>query len=531
MNGVILTAGSVDPSLVPLFGVVPSGMVPVNGKPIVCHIIESLIDASVERIFIAVGKNSAYLQQIVSAFFAKKIPIIFVDVDESAGPGNSVVTVLREIGQGACLVNLGDTIATASEDIRGRNCVVVSDDIVSSDEWCLVQTDESNRIIGFLDKQPNEELRNCAVGVYSIADASIWREVDEVSHRLEISDVLEHVIAKYTFETVSAATWHDFGHIDRYHTAKQQMLRGRYFNELSVDQLLGTLTKRSREREKFVSEVQWQMTLPARLAVLFPRLVDTDLYCDEPAATMEYYGYQALAEIWLYSSFGPSVFCGILQKALKLLNLFREYPTPVSRSSYDAVYVAKTDSRIEQLRADRFFDSLLERDEVTINGRLYPNWPSIRTRVFEKTKLLYNQEFNSVMHGDFCFSNILYDVSGGIIRLIDPRGDWGGGAGGDIRYDVAKLRHSACGLYDFIVADLFIADSNDGCINYEIFSHDHHQVIGAMFDQLAGEEYQLDEIKLIEGLLFLSMIPLHRDSHKRQTVMYCRALELLNSVL
>ena len=39
------------------------------------------------------------------------------------------------------------------------------------------------------------------------------------------------------------------------------------------------------------------------------------------------------------------------------------------------------------------------------------------------------------------------------------------------------------------------------------------------------------EIKFIEGLLFLSMIPLHKDNFNRQKMFYIRALELLNETL
>jgi hypothetical protein len=38
----------------------------------------------------------------------------------------------------------------------------------------------------------------------------------------------------------------------------------------------------------------------------------------------------------------------------------------------------------------------------------------------------------------------------------------------------------------------------------------------------------LEEVKFIEGLLFISMLPLHADHPRRQTMMYLRGLELLN---
>jgi hypothetical protein len=48
---------------------------------------------------------------------------------------------------------------------------------------------------------------------------------------------------------------------------------------------------------------------------------------------------------------------------------------------------------------------------------------------------------------------------------------------------------------------------------------------------MAAAGYDLNEIKLLEGLLFVSMPPLHSDHPQRQRLMYLIGLELLNEVL
>ena len=53
-----------------------------------------------------------------------------------------------------------------------------------------------------------------------------------------------------------------------------------------------------------------------------------------------------------------------------------------------------------------------------------------------------------------------------------------------------------------------------------------------IFDKEAVKNgFDAQEIKFIEGLLFLSMIPLHVDNLQRQTVFYLKSLELLNDVI
>ena len=61
----------------------------------------------------------------------------------------------------------------------------------------------------------------------------------------------------------------------------------------------------------------------------------------------------------------------------------------------------------------------------------------------------------AILHGDFCFSNILYDSRSQKIKVIDPRGinyNKEMTIYGDQKYDFAKLTHSLIGLYDFIMA-------------------------------------------------------------------------------
>jgi hypothetical protein len=51
------------------------------------------------------------------------------------------------------------------------------------------------------------------------------------------------------------------------------------------------------------------------------------------------------------------------------------------------------------------------------------------------------------------------------------------------------------------------------------------------FDNLIQNKWNLNEIKLIEGLLFISMLPLHKDHFERQLAFYSIGIQLLNEVL
>ena len=49
-------------------------------------------------------------------------------------------------------------------------------------------------------------------------------------------------------------------------------------------------------------------------------------------------------------------------------------------------------------------------------------------------------------------------------------------------------------------------------------------------DLIIEKRWNIDDIKMIEGLLFISMIPLHRDNLERQLALYSIGIQRLNEV-
>lgn len=139
----------------------------------------------------------------------------------------------------------------------------------------------------------------------------------------------------------------------------------------------------------------------------------------------------------------------------------------------------------------------------------------------------------SFVHGDLCFSNLLFEPGSGVLRLIDPRGDFMGSVNqGDPRYDLAKVLHSVHGRYDFIINDLFRLEQ-DG-LNFELSmpQSDYLETLqNLLFDKIRAQTpYAVHELILLESLLFLTMLPLHHDQPKRQIAFLLTGLKLLNGV-
>ena len=140
----------------------------------------------------------------------------------------------------------------------------------------------------------------------------------------------------------------------------------------------------------------------------------------------------------------------------------------------------------------------------------------------------------TIIHGDLCFSNILFDVYNGIFKLIDPRGKfWELWIWWDIKYDIAKLRHSVHWKYENIISDLFNLNYSIDTkkFEFEYFNWETKNIINFFDGEVQKLWYDINTIKYIEALLYLTMIPLHSDSLNRQIVMYLTATILFNETI
>ena len=147
-----------------------------------------------------------------------------------------------------------------------------------------------------------------------------------------------------------------------------------------------------------------------------------------------------------------------------------------------------------------------------------------------------SSEAPGVMHGDFCFSNILFDARTNQIKCLDPRGSLDGGGitvFGDSRYDMAKLAHSVVGLYDLIIAGRYRLDESVdelGRVSFqlEFDLSDERLWLAKVFMEAKVRGLRFSDPVVIATMvsLFLSMLPLHADRPDRQRAFLANALLL-----
>ena len=140
------------------------------------------------------------------------------------------------------------------------------------------------------------------------------------------------------------------------------------------------------------------------------------------------------------------------------------------------------------------------------------------------------------IHGDLCFSNILYGensiTNDLILKMIDPRGVFGKTKYyGDFYYDLAKISHSCNGGYEYLIYDKFNIKTDRNIFNLSYENEDSKIEINNIFlEKVKENSFNFQKIKVIEGCIFIGMCARHYDSLDRQKAMFIKGLEILNNI-
>jgi len=326
--------------------------------------------------------------------------------------------------------------------------------------------------------------------------------------------------------------WHDLGHVNTYFRSRAAITTQRAFNTLQVVQ--GVVYKTGEPDIKIQAEGSWFENLPVYLKKFAPQLIDRGVsHNNQSYYKLEYLPIMPLNELFVHGRNSANEWRKLFELAGQFLQLCTnssispETQALISKD-FDLLIADKTRHRLNTYSSQTGLD--LNRP-VYYAGQALPSVFEIAEECIKKSRLLPASP--AIMHGDFCFSNILFDSRADQIKVIDPRGITTTNEltlYGDQKYDLAKLAHSVIGLYDFIIAG-----------RYKIFvHHQYHLELDFELDERIceiqtifrnhqfGGNLTIAQIIPLVVLLFLSMLPLHQDRPDRQQAMLANALRLFS---
>jgi dTDP-glucose pyrophosphorylase len=541
----IPAAGRVPEGILALSNISCTALIPVAGRPVIFWTLRYLRSLGLRRFRIAVPQRGLFVEDFVECTVGNECEYEFVvpPTGPEGGLGETVATLLDGVRTPAALIVLGDTSFqfVDPEVLNRAEPLVLTATVNESYRWCVAESDAQGRLVRLRDKEvglppPLEAL----IGVYYFPNAELARQAARQALRpiadaptgrtkIELISVLNRVHSQTPIRVLRAGAWMDVGNVDRQAGANVELLQKREFNALSIDPVLSTITKHSRLKAKFFDEINYFRLLPKDLAVLFPRVLDFSLDWDNLSVTLEYYGYSTLAEVFVYENTDPGIWENVFTHLFKILTQgFMRYRQPLSPSVVIDMYLHKTAQRFEQLNGTPELEQLkLAEQPVIINGRPCPSIKMIWPRLEADVRRLSEAVTGCIIHGDLCFSNILYDLRSGVCKFVDPRGSFGhAGITGDQRYDVAKLYHSVYGLYDFITNDLFHVRVQGLEVTLDVRARPQHRKILERFERVFFPHFDRREIMLITALIFVGIPALHYDQPNRQLAMLATAMQI-----
>lgn len=348
-------------------------------------------------------------------------------------------------------------------------------------------------------------------------------------NRNNFVNAIKYYQKQYSMTNVEIFDWFDLGHSNTYFGSRANITTQRAFNDLRIHQ--GVVYKTGHPKIKIEAEARWFENVPAQLKKYVPVILDHGISESDYFYELEYLPYIPLNELYVHGK-------NELLQWNKILNKLSEYMSVSRQINIDENLKRDVNQDAYKLFADKSRDRLkqyAESQHVDLDQQyIYKNQKLPSVREIMETCIDYAQRLDvihGVLHGDFCFSNILYDSRGDRIKVIDPRGlnyknDFT--IYGDLKYDFAKLTHSIVGFYDYIIAGYYkIEESANGSIQI-VFDIDDRvlSIHNNFIHSFKLNNLTVREIMPLVILLFLSMLPLHADRPDRQKAMLINALKL-----
>jgi hypothetical protein len=514
----ITSAQYVDEEFISEFGRIPPSFLPVGNKRLYEHQAKLFSDYE-GTVYISLPEDYIIPHQDSVRLEALKLKPIYIPTDKSLGESiaYALITTLGDYDEVHLLH--GDTLF--DELPKGRCNIFAIGNNSENYNWSTFSLDSCGKP-NFYSVKDNSSALDIISGFFSFNQPlALLKALSNCNGRF--IGALNQYALEFDLVPWSANVWLDFGHMNTYHRSKSTVTTQRAFNDMKISPRI--VSKSSTNKFKMNAESQWFENLPPELKIYTPHYLKQTTSPEKSGYDIEYLYLPVLNELFIFGDLPFRTWKTILRACEEFMLIAAEHEPqvlPDTRSLYDK----KLWERLNVYCENQLLD--ITRPWV-LNGQ-----KTLSLEDISKNCLSMISQSNSkisVVHGDFCFSNILYDFRLQAVRCIDPRGHVEDEITmyGDARYDLAKLCHSIVGGYDHIIAGNFSWKCNSQYdINFDLFTDPVAEKIEQyLLDRgFAGFDLIKDGIYAIMITLFLSMLPLHNDKPERQRAFLANALRL-----
>ena len=491
-------------------GLLPPSLLPIGNKRLFQHQIDFLRNFdSKSDVFISLPKS--YSLNFFDEFLLKKLDIKIIFVPDNFSLCEAILFCWNSTTKNFNNLTLlhGDTLFINSF-LKKNDLITVHS---NKGFYKRAKFNEKSFDLKNLKEEWSNNFDNVVSGFFNFNNPLLFIKCLQKSNNDFIKGVSIYN-KNQELKITSTGVWLDFGHINSFFHSRSWITTQRSFNELKIDSRV--VKKKSKvNSKKIIAEGKWFQNIPPQLRLYTPQFLGLNENLKNSYYKIEYLYLLPLSDLYVFCNLKVSSWENIFNQISSMLKDFSKYkPNKLVGDSFEQMnqlYQKKTLKRLNE-----FFQ------QENIKSFNY-NIDELQYIVYETSKYIKSVTFDdvAVVHGDLCFSNLLFDTRSEGIKCIDPRGlnnDNEFSIYGDRRYDIAKLYHSVFGLYDFIIAGRFSFKNN--CNTDIIIDQKSNSIneIAKKFNTTILEPfgYSEKEILAITIQLFISMLPLHSDEPKRQ---------------
>jgi hypothetical protein len=526
-NLLILSGEYCDSALAAEFGMLPPAFLPLSNNRLFEAQIENYGD-QVSSIFLTVPKDFP----VPSADMTRlnRYGVNLLPTEAGLSLKQATLTALRKLpGDESLALLFGDTLMVDFDLSQTDQIAVAATD--GYFPWADV-SETHNGLSIQMGYQNDQDKRNVACGLYTFHSADDFLKVLNFSP--DFHTAVEMYSRQHGLKLLSGI-WYDFGHLPLFFRSRKDMLVSRAFNNIKSDGRI--VHKSSIDKEKMRAEANWFDSIPESIRIYTPQFFGLIEAEGRSGYSSEYLYLPTLSDLAVFGRLPLFVWRRILNSCFDFQRECRKI-TEIDRMRlvkegfcnffFDSMISTKSTTRFSSFLDSRGWQ---ECTRVELNGCLSLPLGEILYDCIANISQT-SSEHLAYWHGDFFFGNLFFDFRAQKLQVIDPRGRVARShlsLFGDYRYDLAKLCHSIMGGYDVLLAERSGFETlGDKAFMLPQNFNNHQDGLMDIFSKynMMGKPVYTPEILAMTCLLFLSMLPLHADSQKRQNAFLSNAIRL-----
>ncbi len=473
-------------------------LIKIGKKPTLSYIIEAYPKNT--AYVITLGHFGEHIREFVQLAYPDR-DITFVPVDKYDGPGASLgysMLKAKRFLQSPFIYHAGDTIVSGKIPFPHKNWV---GGFKAEGSSSYASFDVFGGTVQHIHDKGVTNPDYLHIGLVGIHDyqqfwqtlQKLYRATPNDSQLGDVYVINQMIAAHTTFKSHRVLTWHDVGNIEGLSRVRTTIADAFPI----LDKQTESIFLFSDFVIKFFTEptmVKERVRRAHHLAPLVPRI---------EGANAHFYRYAHVTGDLYADVANPRDFQRFLQWAkLHLWRPAREVSDKKFKAICRTFYETKTRERVAEFLRTRHIIDRVDR----INGEKVPTVDDLFSRI-DFDWLCISQQ--STFHGDLVLDNILKTHDG--YSLLDWRQNFGGLLkAGDRYYDFAKLNHNLTVNHGVVHDNLFTIDIAGRHVTCDILRpHTLVRCQQELFEFLREGRYDDKKVKVLTGLIWLNMSPLH----------------------